>query len=67
MVAGRTGPEDVVQATLSSLPEEVIQSVGVTAPLLAEDALEAQKRKLEFLQQQEDLIKVQTLERTFTI
>lgn len=42
MVEGGTGLEDVMQPTLSSLPEDVIQSVGVKAPLPAEDALEAE-------------------------
>ncbi|CAK9209487.1 unnamed protein product [Sphagnum troendelagicum] len=56
LVAGRTKPEEVVQATLSSLPDEVIDSVGVTA-LGSEDSLSEHRRKLEFLQQQEELIK----------
>lgn len=50
-------PEEAVQATLSSLPDEVVESVGVTA-LPSEDALSERVRKLEYLQKQEELIKV---------
>jgi LETM1 and EF-hand domain-containing protein 1 len=64
LVAGRTKPEEVVQATLSSLPDEVIDSVGVTA-LGSEDSLSERRRKLEFLQQQEELIKVLLLFSTY--
>lgn len=56
-MAGRN-LEEVVQATLSSLPNEVIDSVGVSS-LPGEEALAERRRKLEFLQQQEELIKVQ--------
>jgi hypothetical protein len=56
LVPGRMKPEEAVQATLSSLPDEVIDSVGVTA-LGSEDSLAERRRKLEFLQQQEALIK----------
>jgi len=56
LVAGRR-PEDAVQATLSSLPDEVIDSVGEkTDP--GEEALAERRRKLEFLQAEEELIKV---------
>ena len=51
-------PEDAGQATLSSLLDEVIGSVGVSS-LPGEEALAERRRKLEFLQQQEELIKVQ--------
>jgi LETM1 and EF-hand domain-containing protein 1 len=64
LVAGRTKPEEVVQATLSSLPDEVIDCVGVTA-LGSEDSLSERRRKLEFLQQQEELIKVLLLSSTY--
>ena len=50
-------PEEAVQATLSSLPDEVVESVSVTA-LPSEDALSERVRKLEYLQKQEELIKV---------
>ncbi|CAK9866173.1 unnamed protein product [Sphagnum jensenii] len=56
LVPGRMKPEEAVQATLSSLPDEVIDSVGVTA-LGSDDSLAERRRKLEFLQQQEALIK----------
>ncbi len=63
LVAGRMKPEEAVQATLSSLPDEVIDSVGVTA-LGSDDSLAERRRKLEFLQQQEALIKVLLLSPT---
>jgi hypothetical protein len=63
LVPGRMKPEEAVQATLSSLPDEVIDSVGVTA-LGSEDSLAERRRKLEFLQQQEALIKVLLLSPT---
>lgn len=46
-----------MQATLSSLPDEVIDSVGEKADP-GEEALAERRRKLEFLQQEEELIKV---------
>ena len=57
LVSGKVKPEEAVQATLSSLPDEVVESVGVTA-LPSEDALSERVRKLEYLQKQEELIKV---------
>ena len=48
-------PEDVA-ATLSSLPDNIFGSVGLSLP--SEDALSARKRKLEFLKMQDKLIKV---------
>jgi LETM1 and EF-hand domain-containing protein 1 len=53
-VAGKLKPEEAVQATLSSLPDEVVESVGFSS-LPSEDAL---ARKLEYLQMQEELIRV---------
>lgn len=50
-------PEEVVQATLSSLPDEVVDTVGVTA-LPSEDTVSERRRKLEFLAMQEEMIKV---------
>lgn len=50
-------PEEAVQATLSSLPDEVVDTVGVTA-LPSGDSVSDRKRKLEYLEMQEELIKV---------
>ncbi|KAI4353172.1 hypothetical protein L6164_002143 [Bauhinia variegata] len=55
-VSGKVKPEEAVQATLSSLPDEVVDTVGVTA-LPSEDSVSERKRKLEFLEMQEELIK----------
>lgn len=56
-VSGRLKPEEVVGATLSSLPDEVVDTVGITS-LPSEDSLSERRRKLEFLEMQEELIKV---------
>ncbi|KAI5075404.1 hypothetical protein GOP47_0009480 [Adiantum capillus-veneris] len=59
LVSGKVKPEEAVQATLSSLPDEVVESVGfMTLP--SEDALTERTRKLEYLQKQEELIKEET-------
>ncbi|EEF47327.1 mitochondrial proton/calcium exchanger protein [Ricinus communis] len=55
-VSGKVKPEEAVQATLSSLPDEVVDTVGVTA-LPSEDSVSERRRKLEFLEMQEELIK----------
>ncbi|KAL9388993.1 hypothetical protein Peur_017598 [Populus x canadensis] len=55
-VSGKVRPEEAVQATLSSLPDEVVDTVGVTA-LPSEDLVSERRRKLEFLEMQEELIK----------
>ncbi|KAL6565302.1 hypothetical protein OROGR_002253 [Orobanche gracilis] len=55
-VSGKVKPEEAVQATLSSLPDEVVGTVGVTA-LPSEDSVSERRRKLEFLEMQEELIK----------
>ncbi|KAL8262783.1 hypothetical protein R6Q59_024132 [Mikania micrantha] len=55
-VSGKLRPEEVVRATLSSLPDEVVDTVGVTA-LSSEDSVSERRRKLEFLEMQEELIK----------
>ncbi|KAK1298319.1 hypothetical protein QJS10_CPB14g01663 [Acorus calamus] len=55
-VSGKLRPEEAVQATLSSLPDEVVDTVGATA-LPSEDSLAEKKRKLEFLEMQEELIR----------
>lgn len=55
-VSGKLKPEEVVRATLSSLPDEVVETVSVTA-LPSEDSVSERRRKLEFLEMQEELIK----------
>ncbi|XP_073031906.1 uncharacterized protein [Primulina eburnea] len=55
-VSGKLKPEEAVQATLSSLPDEVVDTVGVTS-LPSEDSVSERRRKLEFLEMQEELIK----------
>ncbi|KAJ7980623.1 LETM1 and EF-hand domain-containing protein 1, mitochondrial-like [Quillaja saponaria] len=55
-VSGKLRPEDAVQFTLSSLPDEVVDTVGVTS-LPSEDSVSERRRKLEFLEMQEELIK----------
>uniref|UniRef100_A0A5B7AUX7 Mitochondrial proton/calcium exchanger protein n=1 Tax=Davidia involucrata TaxID=16924 RepID=A0A5B7AUX7_DAVIN len=55
-VSGKLRPEEAVRATLSSLPDEVVDTVQVTA-LPSEDAVSERRRKLEFLEMQEELIK----------
>ena len=57
-VSGKVRPEEAVQATLSSLPDEVVDTVGVTA-LPSEDSVSERRRKLEYLEMQEELIKVE--------
>ncbi|EPS63167.1 hypothetical protein M569_11620, partial [Genlisea aurea] len=64
-VSGKVKPEDAVQATLSSLPDEVVDTVGVTA-LLSGDSVSEKRRKLEFLEMQEELIKEEEEEDTKT-
>lgn len=54
-VSGRLKPEEAVVATLSSLPDEVVDTVGTGLP--SEDSVSERKRKLEFLEMQEELIK----------
>lgn len=56
-VSGKVRPEEAVQATLSSLPDEVVDTVGITS-LPSEDSVSERRRKLEFLEMQEELIKV---------
>ncbi|CAM0955647.1 unnamed protein product [Alopecurus aequalis] len=54
-LSGRMKPEDAVVATLSSLPDEVVDTVGTVLP--SEDSVSERRRKLEFLEMQEELIK----------
>lgn len=56
-VSGKLRPEEAVRDTLSSLPDEVVGTVGVTT-LPSEDPLSERRRKLEFLEMQDELIKV---------
>uniref|UniRef100_A0ACD5UBP7 Uncharacterized protein n=1 Tax=Avena sativa TaxID=4498 RepID=A0ACD5UBP7_AVESA len=54
-VSGKMKAEEAVVATLSSLPDEVVDTVGTVLP--SEDSVSERKRKLEFLEMQEELIK----------
>uniref|UniRef100_A0A0A9F9W4 Letm1 RBD domain-containing protein n=1 Tax=Arundo donax TaxID=35708 RepID=A0A0A9F9W4_ARUDO len=54
-VSGKMKPEEAVVATLSSLPDEVVDTVGTVLP--SEDSVSERKRKLEFLEMHEELIK----------
>lgn len=54
-LSGRMKPEDAVVATLSSLPDEVVDTIGTVLP--SEDSVSERRRKLEFLEMQEELIK----------
>ncbi|KAG0553544.1 hypothetical protein KC19_12G019100 [Ceratodon purpureus] len=56
LVAGKIQSFDAVEATLSSLPDEVIASVDVSTKA-SELELEERKKRLEILQHQEELIK----------
>jgi LETM1 and EF-hand domain-containing protein 1 len=49
--------EEVVQEAISSLPDEVVDTVQVTT-MPSEDIVSERRRKLEFLEMQEELIKV---------
>ncbi|XP_075523658.1 uncharacterized protein LOC142556209 [Primulina tabacum] len=55
-VSGNISPEEAVRATLSSLPDEVVDTVGITS-LPSEDSIAERRRKLDFLEMQEELIK----------
>ncbi|GAU31389.1 hypothetical protein TSUD_19340 [Trifolium subterraneum] len=54
-ISGKVKPEEVVQATLSAMPDDVVDTVGVTA-LPSGDSV-SDKRKLEYLEMQEELFK----------
>lgn len=56
-VSGKVKPEEAVGATLSSLPDEVVDTVGFNT-LPSEDSVAERRRKLEYLAMQEELIKV---------
>ncbi|KAL9457646.1 hypothetical protein AB3S75_006651 [Citrus x aurantiifolia] len=55
--SGEASPEKAVQATLSFLPDKIVDTVGVTT-LPSEDSVLGSRRKLEFLEMQEEPIKV---------
>lgn len=55
-VSGKIKPEEAVEAALSSLPDEVVDTVGATS-LPSEDTVSERRRKLEFLEMQEEMIK----------
>ncbi|KAI9124521.1 hypothetical protein K1719_004443 [Acacia pycnantha] len=55
-VSGRLKPKEAVQTTLSSLPDEVVDTIGVTS-LPSGDSVSERRRKLEFLEMQKELIK----------
>lgn len=55
-MTGRLRPEEAVRATLSSLPDEVVGTVSISS-LPSGDPV-SRRKKLEFLEMQEELIKV---------
>ncbi|KAF5205887.1 Letm1 domain-containing protein letm2 protein [Thalictrum thalictroides] len=55
-VSGKLRPEEAVMNTMSSLPDEVVDTVQVIT-LSSEDSVSERRRKLEFLEMQEELIK----------
>lgn len=55
-VSGKIKPEEAVEFAISSLPDEVVDTVGATS-LPSEDTVSERRRKLEFLEMQEELIK----------
>ncbi|PIA45850.1 hypothetical protein AQUCO_01600234v1 [Aquilegia coerulea] len=55
-VSGKLRPEEAVMNTMSSLPDEVVDTVQVMT-LSSEDSVSERRRKLEFLEMQEELIK----------
>ncbi|VFQ75572.1 unnamed protein product [Cuscuta campestris] len=56
IVSGRSKIEEAVGATLSSLPDEVVDTVGITS-LPSEDSVSERRRKLEYLEMQDELIR----------
>ncbi|KAK9947289.1 hypothetical protein M0R45_002920 [Rubus argutus] len=55
-VSGKLRPEEAVRATLTSMPDEVVDTINVTS-LPSEDSVSERRRKLEFLEMQEEMIK----------
>ncbi|KAI5061020.1 hypothetical protein GOP47_0023525 [Adiantum capillus-veneris] len=56
-VSGKMKPEEAMQATLSSLPDEVVESVGTSELPSEEGVLGERMRKLELIKMQEEMIK----------
>lgn len=56
-MSGKLRPEEAVRATLTSMPDEVVDTINVTS-LPSEDSVSERRRKLEFLEMQEEMIKV---------
>ncbi|CAB4319535.1 unnamed protein product [Prunus armeniaca] len=57
IVSGRLVPANDVLATLYSLPDKVVDTVGITS-LPSEDSIFERRRKLDFLHMQEELMKI---------
>lgn len=55
-MSGRLVPANDVLATLYSLPDKVVDTVGITS-LPSEDSIFERRRKLDFLHMQEELMK----------
>ncbi|XP_061989654.1 uncharacterized protein LOC133708208 [Rosa rugosa] len=55
-VSGKLKPEEAVRATLTSMPDEVVDTINVTS-LPSEDSVSERRRKLEYLEMQEEMIK----------
>ncbi|CAI9108437.1 OLC1v1008026C1 [Oldenlandia corymbosa var. corymbosa] len=55
-VSGKVKPEEAVRNTMISLPDEVVDIIGITS-LPSEDPIDEKRRKLEYLEMQEELIK----------
>lgn len=56
IVSGKLKPEEIVMNTMSSLPDEVVDTIQVTS-LPSKDPVSEKMRKLEYLEMQEELIK----------
>ncbi|KAK9144483.1 hypothetical protein Sjap_004386 [Stephania japonica] len=55
-VSGKLRPKEAIMSTMSSLPDELVDTVQVTS-MPSEDSVSERRRKLEFLEMQEELIK----------
>ncbi|KAK9735850.1 hypothetical protein RND81_04G232600 [Saponaria officinalis] len=62
-ISGKIKPEEAVEFAMSSLPDEVVDTVGATS-LPSEDTVSERRRKLEFLEMQEELIKEEEKRKT---
>ncbi|CAI0541042.1 unnamed protein product [Linum tenue] len=56
LVSARVRPEDAIQQTLSSLPDEVVNTLASTG-MPSEDSVSERRRKLEFLEEEDKRIK----------